>query len=82
MRTTCKHCGGRLISIDDSWGRFSDNALGVLCIVGGVLGTALIPGPGRASVIMGGHAAKTCFANAKMRPMIIKCEKCGHRHEA
>ncbi len=77
----CKHCGGELHYIEDTLGQLADQALGVICFAGGVLGTALIPGPGRACVIMGAHAAKIQFANAKCRQKILKCKDCGRKHD-
>lgn len=76
----CKHCGGKLHYVEDTVGILADQALGILCFAGGVLGTILIPGPGRASLIMGAQAAKIKFANAKCHKGILKCEDCGRKH--
>ena len=77
----CERCGGRLHYVEDTLGRLADQALGVICLAGGVLGSALIPGPGRTCVIMGAHAAKIQFANTSRRQKILKCEKCRHKYK-
>lgn len=61
----CEKCGGTMYWVENKMAKYGDQALAVACLAGGALGTLFLPGPGRASVVMGAYAAKERLAKAK-----------------
>jgi hypothetical protein len=63
-------------SAGNTGSRIGDKALAVACLFGGILGTAILPGPGRASVIIGANAARDTWNKADNNYHYWHCSKC------
>ena len=77
----CTHCHHEMSrkhhSAGNTGSKWRDRALAAACLIGGALGTAIIPGPGRATVILGAQAARNAWNGAENNYDYWHCSHCG-----